>query len=238
MYMGIFSLNLFVIRDIFIVYFFDILILFCVVDRISVSLLFNWVLYLYSCLLCFVFKLCIWYWKVQTWYLLLCWLRLYTNLCNWVAIRVLILFVPLSRMVILFCDIFVTKFPFLLFRRRICRSKVILGILKNGVLGVLSKFCILQKLDYFVLSQVYILSLVIFQWVLDLTFIYFVIKFGVCYLVLLYILIFIFVLTFYLLFWYFIICVNFCLYYDISYFHFDLLFLLWFVIVFRTVIFA
>ena len=76
---------------------------------------------------------------------------------------VLILFVPLSRRVILFCDIFVTKFPFPLFRRRICRSKVILGILKNGVLGVLSKFCILQKLDYFVLSQVYILSLVIFQ---------------------------------------------------------------------------
>lgn len=46
-----------------------------------------------------------------------------------------ILFVPLSRRVILFCDIFVTKFPFPLFRRRICRSKVILGILKNGVLG-------------------------------------------------------------------------------------------------------
>lgn len=219
-----FFLNLFVTHDIFIVYFFVIRILFCVIDRISVSLLFNWVLYLYFCPLCFVFELCIWYWKVQTWYLLLCWLRLYTNLCNWVANGVLILFVLLSRRVILFCDICVTKFPFPLFRRRICRSKVILGILKNGVLGVLSKFCILQKLDYFVLSQVYILSLVIFQWVLALTFIYFVIKFGVCYLVLLSILIFIFVLTFYLLFWYFIICVDFCLYCDICYFHFDLLF--------------
>lgn len=230
MYMGIFSLNLFVTHDIFIVYFFAIRILFCVVDRISVSLLFNWVLYFYYCPLCFVFELCVWYWKVQTWYLLLCWLRLYTNLCNWVTKGVLILFVPLSRRVILFCDIFVTKFPFPLFRRRICRSKVILGILKNGVLGVLSKFCILQKLDYFVLSQVCILSLVIFQWVLALTFIYFVIKFGVCYLVLLYILIFIFDLTFYLLFWYFIICVDFCLYYDICYFHFYLLFSLWLVI--------
>ena len=41
MYMGIFYLNLFVICDIFIVYFFVIRILFCVVDRISVSLLFN-----------------------------------------------------------------------------------------------------------------------------------------------------------------------------------------------------
>lgn len=251
------SLNLFVIHDIFIVYFFVIWILFCVVDRISVSLLFNWVLYFYYCPLCFVFELCVWYWKVQTWYLLLCWLRLYTNLCNWVTKGVLILFVPLSRRVILFCDIFVTKFPFLLFRRRICRSKVILGILKNGVLGVLSKFCIIQKLDYFVLSQVCILSLVIFQWVLALTFIYFVIKFGVCYLVLLYILIFIFDLTFYLLFWYFIICVDFCLYYDICYFHFyllfslwlviftltcyfhfDFLFLLWLAIMFRIVIFA
>lgn len=41
MYMGIFSLNLFVTHDIFIVYFFAIRILFCVVDRISVYLLFN-----------------------------------------------------------------------------------------------------------------------------------------------------------------------------------------------------
>lgn len=41
MYMGIFSLNLFVTHDIFIVYFFVIRILFCVIDRISVSLLFN-----------------------------------------------------------------------------------------------------------------------------------------------------------------------------------------------------
>ena len=213
-----FFLNLFVIHDIFIMYFFVIRILFCVIERISVYLLFNWVLYLYFCSLCFVFKLCVWYWKVQTWYLLLCWLRLYTNLCNWVAIGVLILFVYLSRRVILFCDICVTKFPFPLFRRRICRSKVILGILKNGVLGVLPKFCTFQKLDYLVLSQVYILRLVFFQWVLALTFIYFVVKFGVCYLVLLYILIFIFVLTFYLLFWYFIICIDFCLYYDICYF--------------------
>lgn len=85
MYIGIFSLNLFVTHDIFVVYFFVIRILFCVIDRISVCLLSNWVLYLYSCPLCFVFKLCVWYWKVQTWYLLLCWLRLYTNLCNWVA---------------------------------------------------------------------------------------------------------------------------------------------------------
>ena len=41
MYMGIFFLNLFVTHDIFIVYFFVIRILFCVIDRISVSLLFN-----------------------------------------------------------------------------------------------------------------------------------------------------------------------------------------------------
>ena len=76
---------------------------------------------------------------------------------------VLILLVPLSRRVILFCDIQVTKFSFPLFRRRICRNKVILGILKNGVLGVLPKFCTFQKLDYFILSQVHILRLAIFQ---------------------------------------------------------------------------
>ena len=38
---GYFFLNLFIIHDIFIVYFFVIRTLFCVVDRISVSLLFN-----------------------------------------------------------------------------------------------------------------------------------------------------------------------------------------------------
>lgn len=54
-------------------------------ESVCVCLLSNWVLCLYSWPLCFVFKLCIWYWKVQTWYLLLCWLRLYINLCNWVA---------------------------------------------------------------------------------------------------------------------------------------------------------
>ena len=36
MYIGIFSLNLFVTHDIFVVYFFVIRILFCVIDRISV----------------------------------------------------------------------------------------------------------------------------------------------------------------------------------------------------------
>ena len=41
MYRGIFFLNLFIIHDIFIVYFFVMRILFCVVDRISASLLFN-----------------------------------------------------------------------------------------------------------------------------------------------------------------------------------------------------
>ena len=246
-YMDI-SLNLFVIHDIFIVYFFVVWILFGVIDRIGVYLLFNWVLYLCFCHLCFVLELCIWYWKVQTWYLLLCWMRLYTDLCNWVATGYLFCFMPLSRRVILFCDIQVTKFPFPLFRRRICRNRVIFGVLKNGVLGALSKFCTFQKLDYFVLSQVHILRLAIFKWVLTLTFIYFVIKLGVCCLILLHVLIFIIVLTFYLLFWYFLICIDFCLYYDICYWVYTYSYiaylflvrfvLLEYVIVFCTVIFA
>ena len=209
------SLNLFVIHDIFIVYFFVIWILFGVTNRISVYLLFNWVLYLYFCTLCFVLELCIWYWKVQTWYLLLCWMRLYTDLCNWVLTGYLFCFMPLSRRVILFCDIQVTNFHFPLFRRRICRNRVILGVLKNGVLGVLPKFCTFQKLDYFILSQVHILRLAIFQWVLYLTFVYFTVRSEECCFIYFCILIFIFVITFYLLFRYYLICFDLYLFYDI-----------------------
>lgn len=58
------SLNLLVTPDIFIVYFLVTWILFCVIIRISVYLLFNQVLCLHFCPLCFVLELCIWYWKM------------------------------------------------------------------------------------------------------------------------------------------------------------------------------
>lgn len=203
------SLNLLVIHDIFIVYFFVTWILFCVIDRISVYLLFNWVLYLYFCPLCFVLELWIWYWKVQTWYLLLYWMRLCTDLCNWVEWGTHSAFCFCHEKLFFFCDIQVTKFPFPLLKRQICRNRVILSVLKNGVLGILLKFCTFQKLDYFILSQANILRLAIFQWVLYLTFVYFTVRFGECCFIYFCILIFLFVITFSLLFQYYLICFDF-----------------------------
>lgn len=190
-------------------------ILFCVIDRISVYLLFNWVLYLYFCPLCFVLELWIWYWKVQTWYLLLYWMRLCTDLCNWVEWGTHSAFCFCHEKLFFFCDIQVTKFPFPLLKRQICRNRVILSVLKNGVLGILLKFCTFQKLDYFILSQANILRLAIFQWVLYLTFVYFTVRFGECCFIYFCILIFLFVITFSLLFQYYLICFDFYLFCDI-----------------------